>query len=130
MGQASGGGDRSLPKGRGHDRATRGGAQPFGCRSCRSGLGGALLRLAQVGDRFGERGARQPEPLLGCPARRPHPVPLKRQARVAAVLTGQHRHDMNVIVRVPDRHPPDGVVLLPVRDSPVRPGCVFKRCLV
>src|SRR6266516_4073206 len=31
----------------------RGCAQPFGCCSCRCGLGGALLELAEVGDGFG-----------------------------------------------------------------------------
>jgi hypothetical protein len=56
VGQASGSGDRGLPNGRGDGRVTRGGAQPFGCCFCRCCLGGALLRLAKIGHRLGERG--------------------------------------------------------------------------
>ena len=62
----------------------------------------------------GGRGGLQPVAFLGGQARRPHVAPLVGQADTAAVLAGQHRHDVDVVVAVPDRDPPDGVVFLPV----------------
>jgi hypothetical protein len=58
-------------------------------------------------------GAPQPVAFLRGPARLTDPVPLVRQPRLAAVLTGQHRDDVDVIGSVADGDPAAPVVLLP-----------------
>lgn len=59
--------------------------------------------------------APQPVPFFGCPARFPDAVTLVRQTGLAAVLAGQHRHDVDVVRAVPDGDPADRVILLTPR---------------
>ena len=47
-------------------------------------------------------------------------VPLPRQGGLPAVLAGQHRNQVDVIIAVPDGDPADGLVFLTAGDSPVR----------
>ena len=56
----------------------------------------------------------QPVALFGGQARLPDPVPVVVHAGTAAILPGQHRDDVDVIVAVPDRHPSHGIVVLTV----------------
>ncbi len=74
------------------------------------GAGGAGGRGAVTGC-----GAPQPEPALYREACLADPVVVVRQPGPAAVLAGQGRDDVNVVVSVPDGDPPDRVVFLPVR---------------
>ena len=103
----SGGGDMAAQRDpRGFIQATAGGFAGLG-------PGGAPGRGP-----VGGRGGLQPVAFLGGQARIPHLAPFVGQADPAAVLPGQHRHDMDVIIAVPDRDPPDGVVFLPVGAQP------------
>ena len=66
----------------------------------------------------GGRGGAQPVALLGGEAGGADLVPLPRQAGLAAVLAGQHRDEMNVIIAVPYCDPADGLVFLTVGSQP------------
>ena len=79
--------------------------------------GGLLvLRAGRTASRsaVGGRGRPQSVALLGSQAGGADLVPFPRQAGLAAVLPRQHRHDMDVVVAVPDGDPADGFVFLPV----------------
>ena len=66
-------------------------------------------------------GALQAVPVLGGSACLADAVPLVGGAEPAAVLAGEHRHDVDVVIAVPDRDPADRVVLLRrTGDRPVR----------
>ena len=63
-------------------------------------------------------GRAQPVPLLSGQAGGADLVPLPGQAGLAAVLAGQHRDEMNVIIAVPDGDPADGLVFLTAGGQP------------
>ena len=60
------------------------------------------------------RGGLQPVAFLGGQARLPDAQLLEVQPPAAAVLAGQHRHDVDVVIAVPDRDPPHALVFLAV----------------
>ena len=64
------------------------------------------------------RGAAETKTFLGRLAGLPHPIEVVPVARSCSVLAGQHGHDVDVIRGVPDRDPPDRLVVLPVRRQP------------
>ena len=66
----------------------------------------------------GRGGGPQPVPPLGGQARIPDPVPVIVHARPGPVLAGQHRHDVHMVVGVPDRDPAHRVVFLAVPGQP------------
>ena len=83
--------------------------------------GGLLvLRAGRAAGRgaVGGRGGAQPVPLLGGQAGGADLVPFPGQAGLAAVLAGQHRDQMDVVIAVPDGDPADGLVFLTVGRQP------------
>jgi hypothetical protein len=85
-------------------------------------MASGLLRLGPRGPRCSGpvpgRGAPQPEPFLGGPAGLTDAIAVVPEAGPCSVLTGQHRHDVDVIRGVTDRDPADRVVILAVGRQP------------